>query len=69
MYERSLRSDAVAAAAIRVERINGPVLLVAGEADQVWSAKRVRPGARGVAGRAGLLTQMRIGRAQVTGSR
>jgi hypothetical protein len=40
MYERSLLSDAVAAAAIPVERIKGPVLHGGGEDDQVWSGKR-----------------------------
>ncbi|WP_433511456.1 hypothetical protein ACQP2T_47740 [Nonomuraea sp. CA-143628] len=47
-----------------MERINGPVLLVTGEDDQVWSAKRFarEPEARrGMVWRAGLLSQMRIG--------
>jgi pimeloyl-ACP methyl ester carboxylesterase len=38
-YTRSLADDgAVATAAIRVERINGPVLLLSGTDDRVWPA-------------------------------
>lgn len=40
MYERSLR-DASEAAAIPVERIQAPLLLISGEEDQLWPASRM----------------------------
>jgi dienelactone hydrolase len=41
VYERLLRKrDAVAAATIDVERIQGPVLLVSGTSDQLWPSQR-----------------------------
>ena len=42
-YERPLHGDgrALAAAAIPVEKIGGPVLLVSGEDDQIWPAARL----------------------------
>ena len=42
LYERALRdSDAVARAAIAVEKIQGPVLLISAGDDQVWPSRRM----------------------------